>query len=146
MQYKAYDIAFIDAVRKAGASLIPKRKPKKRYSDGDDLAKLLRSDYPLGEVERDLLAQLVTGEFQRNRGAQPVGIGLMHITTTVMYFRECLTNGEMEKKAIKKAQDFLEENFDIKASKSTIRKWNLETKKRDEIIKTNEELIKKNSR
>jgi hypothetical protein len=38
---------------------------------GADLARYLRSDKPLGPEEREILAQLVTGELRRPRGRPP---------------------------------------------------------------------------
>ena len=100
------------------------------YKDGDVLAQLLRSDIPLNRGERALLAQLVTGELQRPRGRQQVGVGLNRIVRTVRYFNKRRKLGDPEKVALHKAQKFFKRVYGKTVKDSQLREWIAETKKR----------------
>ena len=66
----SYDMEFFDAVLKAGRGF-RKVQDKEPIESGSKLAEYLRSDKPLGKGERELLAQLVTGEMRNP--SKPVG-------------------------------------------------------------------------
>jgi hypothetical protein len=66
----SYDMQFFEMVLKAGRSL-RKVQNKEPLEAGLQLAEYLRSDKPLERGERELLAQLVTGEMRNP--SKPVG-------------------------------------------------------------------------
>lgn len=139
MQEKAYDLRFGQAVKKVAKTLVPKRK-NGEYTDGDDLANILRSTNSLGEGERELLALLVTGELQSKRGAAPSkGVGLGYVQETVAHFRQCRAKGSHEKVAIDDARMFLKTKFGFEKNASTIRKWISETIRREQLLQKSQD-------
>lgn len=130
--YKSCDTIFSYAVRKCGATLIPKRLKDGEYVDGNDLAALLRSEMDLGLAEREMLAQLVTGEFQRSRGGQPIGVGSSRIAPSLDLYFEILKTVKMEKIAFLDAKTHYEKRHG-KISESQFRDWIAERKLREKL-------------
>ncbi len=129
---EAQDVEFFQAVMKCAMTLTPTRV-EGEYKDGDNLANFLKSDYHLSRTDRELLADLVTGELQRPHSRPSVGVGLDHIANTVKHFIECRESGDPEKVALYKAQKFLKDKYDKIVKDSQLRSWIAETKKRNRL-------------
>ena len=108
------NITFVDAIVRASKMIMPKFS-----NEGQELAIILRSNEPLGTVERELLAQLVTGERSKPAGGQSKNYNdIMFEVTVAQYFKHRTEIDHIKKTAVY-AECF--EKFDI--SESTVRKY-----------------------
>lgn len=128
---KAYDVAFAHAIRKCAVTLTPKRKKGEPYVDGDELAALLRSDMPLNQGERELLAELVTGELQRPHKRPSVSITSDKIAPVLDRYFERLDVCKKHKVAFIDAKEFYKEIHGRNVSESQLHSWIAECKKRE---------------
>lgn len=111
----SYSVDFATAVRLASRG------------DGKELAKLLRSDMPLGAGERDLLASLVEGDLDKQVGRPTLGIGAPEIAAAVLYYRQ-------QKELFGEESAATDTANLIGKSRSTIREWARLTREREAEI------------
>src|SRR6056297_321528 len=114
-------------VARAGRAFIA-AKGKDPTVEGKQLAQYLRGDEPIGPNERELLAQLVTGEWRSPKGRpERVGPGHQYAVSLVLAYRRRVSeygpNGE-EAAAQDTALEFDE-------STRTVRRYLQETRERE---------------
>ena len=129
----------IPFVVRAGRSFVA-AKGKKPAEEGAMLAEYLRSDAPIGEQERELLAQLVTGEW-RNRKGRPERFGPGHAYAIALvsdYRRRVAENGPKGEEAA--AQDTAK-TFD--ETTRTVRRYAKAARDREEAEKRAQALVAK---
>ncbi len=122
--------AITGLVARAGRAFKPV-DGKDPTTEGAALAEFLRSDAPLGPDERELLAQLVTGEWGRPNG-RPARVGPGHPYAVALvsdYRRRVAEHGPGGEEAA--AQDAARA-FDT--SPRTVRRYAEEAREREEII------------
>ena len=93
------DSTFFHLVRKAAHAFIA-AKGKNPATEGKELADYLRSDAPLGPGERDLLAEMVAGEWRRRAGGSRAALSPDKKQEAVRRLRS-LVDGGMKKEAAK---------------------------------------------
>lgn len=108
------NVTFRNAIVRAGKMIQFKYR-----SDGRELAEILRSNEPLGLSERELLAQLVTGEWCNTAGGQTnTYADIMFAVTVSKYFKH-----RTETDNIKKTAVYAECFEKFKVAESTVRKY-----------------------
>jgi len=108
------NVTFLNAIVRAGKLIQYKYR-----SEGRELAEILRSNEPLGLGERELLAQLVTGEWCNSAGGQSKTYGdIMFAVTVSKYFKHRTETDNIKKTAVY-AECF--EKFNV--AESTVRKY-----------------------
>jgi hypothetical protein len=115
---------------KAGRSFVS-AKGKDTAEEGAELAEFLRSDEPIGKEERELLAQLVTGDW-RNRKGRPERIGPGHAYAIALvsdYRRRIAENGPNGEEAA--AQDTAKH---FGETTRTVRRYAKETRDREKAV------------
>lgn len=115
-------------------------KGKDPAEEGAKLAEFLRSDEPIGKEERELLAQLVTGNW-RNRKGRPERFGPGHACAIALvsdYRRRIAENGPNGEEAA--AQDTAKD-FGVKTR--TVRRYAKETRDREKAVERAHEKIAK---
>jgi len=120
----------IPLIVRAGRAFVA-AKGKDPEIEGAALAEFLRSDEPIGQGERELLAQLVTGEWRMPKGRpERVGPGHPYAVAIVADYRRRRTEygPKMETAA---AQDTAKE-FEVKPR--TVRRYEQEARKREEAL------------
>jgi len=108
------NVTFRNAIVRAGKMIQFKYR-----SEGRELAEILRSNEPLGLGERELLAQLVTGEWCNTAGGQSHTYGdIMFAVTVSKYFKHRTKTDNIKKTAV-----YAEclEKFNV--AESTVRKY-----------------------
>ncbi|WP_294609349.1 hypothetical protein [uncultured Roseovarius sp.] len=128
MSYKP----IIGLVARAGRAFMA-AKGKDPEIEGKPLAEFLLSDEHIGPYERELLAELVTGEWRRPKG-RPKGVGPGHIYAVLLvsdYRRRVSEYGPNGEEAA--AQDTA---IKFGVSTRTVRSYVREARKREAAIKT----------
>lgn len=117
-----YDANFADLIKRAGHAFV-NAKGKDPAIEGSELAELLRSDAPLGAGERELLAQLVTGDLRRPTKKQRPSWEIRQNIVN-FYISRLINRGDEESAAIETAEQF-------KVSKSKVRAYRKEIRDRE---------------
>ena len=127
---KAIEHRFVAFVARAGRAFVA-AKGKDPESAGTALAEYLRSGQPIGAGEREMLAQLVTGEW-RNRKGRPERAGPGHPYAVALvedYRQRCADYGSGGEEAA--AQDTAAQ---FGESRRTVRRYAEEADARDSAV------------
>jgi hypothetical protein len=95
---------FVTAAKRAGQAFAP-ASDKDPAVEGQALAEYLRSDSPLGKDERELLAQLVLGDWRKPPHRPTYGAGSNRIMAIVAHYRQLVAGGMQKSKAKHKTGD-----------------------------------------
>jgi hypothetical protein len=96
--------------------------------EGAALAEWLRSGAEIGEADRELLAQLVTGEWRRSAGGESVNAGQEVVQNVVFELRQRVEKGE-KKEAAKEA---VAQEYGV--SRATVENYERMVKDREKAI------------
>ena len=129
------DVGFFHAVVRAGRAFVA-AKGKDPAKEGVALAELLRAGCPLGPGERDLLADLVTGEWRDRPGRKDVRPGNQAVVDVVAELRRL--EGEGCKKEAAKVQ--VAADFGI--SRATVENYEKMTNEREAAKRQAESLVR----
>lgn len=121
------DAGFMNSIVLAGRAF-KAAKGKNPAIEGKDLANYLLSDRPLGLMERQLLAELILGEWRKPAGRGEVLPGQTRVVEVVKALRDKEGDGE-KKEAAKLA---VATEFGL--SRSTVENYERMTIKRENVI------------
>ena len=100
------EAGFMNLVARAGYGFVA-AKGKNPADEGAALAEYLRSSRPLGEVERQLLAELVMGDWRNTAGRKSVYAGSPRVVKIVEALRKLEADGwKKEAAKLQVASDF----------------------------------------
>ena len=121
------EAGFTHLIVRAGRAFVA-AKGKDPVEEGAALAEYLRSDRPLGEDERQLLAQLVTGHWRNRTGRQRVSAGSSRVLEIVAALRKLEADG-WKKEA---AKEQVASDFGV--SRGTVENYEQMTVEREQLL------------
>lgn len=127
MMAQTFDGDFFQMIIAAGHAFVAAKNGNPE-EDGEPLAAFLRSEAPLGPGERELLAQLVLGDWRQRPGAKPVTASHPKVREAVSRLRELVDKG-WKKEAAK-----VQVSKELKIGRSVVESYERKVIKREKAI------------